>query len=405
LVVGPPQLNLARAVAELKRLAIQNLLGQTFGGYDLLTLDQGTKEPSLDPATTAASSPVIQFFEQAFEWSNIVYICYPYFWGAKARWVLNATSASADPVFDQFLNAGSVRLVVPARPGFENVVNYFLYTSCVWSGQAPPGPNDPGYLSVADEIQALQVGATTGTPVGDPWEVTLPTTLLWAGTDPGRLPINANATIGSPPATSSDTSVRAAVTVTVTSSAAPATYGQALTFTAAVAGPAGAAVSTGQLTFIVDGQATPDSPVPLGADGRATSAPVTSLAVGSHAITATYAGSTTFASGSGTLVQAVGPAATVSTVQSSRNPTPRNRRVHFTTTVQPVAPGGGTPAGQVTFLIDGAPTADSPVSLDHNGTAACARITLTSGDHDVTANYLGNGDFAPSSAILVQTVT
>jgi hypothetical protein len=175
IVVGPPALNQSRAVAELKRLAIQNLLGQPFMGYDLLTigptgpgatipnLAQG--EPGLDPSVTVASNPVVQFFEQAFEWENIVYICYPYFWGGHQRWVQNATSASADPIFDQFLNAGSARLVVPARPGFEGMVNFYLYTSCIWSGQNPPAPNDPGYLSVADEIQAVQVGATDGTPI------------------------------------------------------------------------------------------------------------------------------------------------------------------------------------------------------------------------------------------------
>ena len=210
MVVGPPALNLSRAVGELKRLAIQNLLGQTFTGYDLLTIDPTTGQPSLDPAKTVASSPVIQFFEQAFEWENIVYICYPYFWGGQERWVANATWASADPVFDQFLNAGSVRLVVPATPGFEHAVNFFLYTSSIWSGKSPPGPNDPGYLSVADEIQSVQVGATDGTPIDPPWEITLPTTLLWAGTDPTTLPTNPNAMIGPPPANLSATPVPAA---------------------------------------------------------------------------------------------------------------------------------------------------------------------------------------------------
>ncbi len=142
----------------------------------------------MNPPDTAASSPVIQFFEQVFEWENLVYICYPYFWGGNERWIANATWSSGDSVFDQFLNAGSARVVVPARPGYENLVNYFLYTGTIWGGVNPPAPNDPGYLSIADEIQSIQKGATDGTPVDPPWEVILPTTFLWAGTDPTTLP-------------------------------------------------------------------------------------------------------------------------------------------------------------------------------------------------------------------------
>jgi hypothetical protein len=156
-----------------------------------------------------------------FEWENIVYICYPYFWGGQ--WLQDATYVStdpSDPVFDQFLNAGSARVVVPARPGFENLVNYYLYTSQIWGGQNPPGPNDPSYLSIADEIQAIQVGATDGTPVAPPWEITLPTTFLWAGTDPTSLPSNASPTIGAPPPATPPSLVSIAVAPTNPSLAA-----------------------------------------------------------------------------------------------------------------------------------------------------------------------------------------
>ena|ERR1035438_8303600 len=48
------------------------------------------------------------------------------------------------------------------------------------------------------QIQALKVGSTDGTPVGSSWEVSLPTTLIWAGSDPTTLPTNLNATIQAP---------------------------------------------------------------------------------------------------------------------------------------------------------------------------------------------------------------
>jgi len=107
-------------------------------------------------------------------------------------------SRNADPVFDQFLNAGSARVVVPARPGFENLVLFYLYTGQIWGGSQPPAPNDPDYLSVAQEIETLQRGPTEGLPVGPSWEVKLPTTLLWAGSAPRTLPVNPAPTIPKP---------------------------------------------------------------------------------------------------------------------------------------------------------------------------------------------------------------
>lgn len=198
LVVGPPEVNLSRSVAELKRLVIADLMGNKFSGFELVDRNSAADEPSIDPSGTELDGEVVQFFEQAFEWENLVYICYPYFWGNHEDWSTNVRWASADPVFDQFLNAGSARVIVPARPGLENLVNYFLRTGEIWGGRKPPAPNEPGYLSIADEIQAIQKGATDGVVVGPSWEIVLPTTLLWAGTDESALPYNSQPTIGPP---------------------------------------------------------------------------------------------------------------------------------------------------------------------------------------------------------------
>lgn len=404
-IVGPPALNLSRAVAELKRLAIQNLLGQPFSGYDLITPQPlGTNEPTLSPQSEVAPSPVIQFFEQAFEWENIVYICYPYFWGGHERWAQNATWSSPDPIFDQFLAAGSVRLVVPARPGFEDAVNFFLYTSAVWSGKNPPGPNDPGYLSVADEVQAVQVGATDGTPLAPSWEVTLPTTLLWAGSDPTTLPVNPYATIPPPPP---PTSGLAAVNMTAVSSGGAAVFGQPITFTVTVVPTTGSGTPTGQITFAIDGQAVAGGAATLDDTGKATSPPVTALAVGTHTVVATYAGDSTFAPATELLTQTVAQATSTTAVASSANPATRSSPVAFTVTVTASPPGGGTPTGQASVQVDGQATPDSPLTLDPTGQVTSAGVTtLTTGTHDVTAQYLGDANFAPStSATLTQTVT
>jgi hypothetical protein len=207
-LAGPPELNLERAAAELRRQVIEQLIqplrAGNFEGEDDVTTNPNSAPPNAPMAIVPESmtdADTVQFFEQAFEWENMIYICYPYYWARSSQWVADATSASADPVFDQFLNAGSARVVVPARPGFENLVAYYIQTGQIWGGSQPPAPNDPNYLSVAAEIQALEQGATDGTPYGSSWEISLPTTLLWAGTDPSTLPVNQNATIPAPTST------------------------------------------------------------------------------------------------------------------------------------------------------------------------------------------------------------
>jgi hypothetical protein len=202
-VTGSPDLNKQRVANEMRRLVIEELIGTPFDGAPAIDVDSSSTppdEPSVDLAGARNVARRVQFMEQAFEWENLVFICYPYYWARRSVWATNALSASADPEFDQFLNSGSARVVVPARPGFEALVNFFLYTGQIWGGGDPPAPNDPDYLSIAQEIQAVQVGATDGTPVGSSWEISLPTTLIWAGTDPSTLPTNPDPTIPAPSA-------------------------------------------------------------------------------------------------------------------------------------------------------------------------------------------------------------
>jgi hypothetical protein len=196
-LTGPPALNQQRAINELRRAVVSSLLGQELPLAGDVQEDPATGEPDTPPQAFP-DTDTIQFFEQCLEWSNIVYICYPYYWGRRTQWVLDVNTASADPVFDQFLSAGSARVVVPARPGFENLMLYYLAYGQIWAGGQPPAPNDPDYLSIAEEIQSLQKGASDGTAVDSSWAITLPTTLLWAGTDPATLPTNPNPTIQPP---------------------------------------------------------------------------------------------------------------------------------------------------------------------------------------------------------------
>ncbi len=94
-------------------------------------------------------------------------------------------------------------------------------------------------------------------------------------------------------------------TTTVTSSAAPAILGQSITFTATVSSTTTGTIS-GTVTFFDNGTQL-GTPVTLGCTSKGCTATYSSssLALGTHTISATYSGNTTFAGSSGSLTQYV----------------------------------------------------------------------------------------------------
>jgi hypothetical protein len=175
---------------ELKRQVIEMLTRETFRGFELKT--PATAESAQGPTTrlreAADVAPLIQFLEQAFEWSNMTYIMYPYYWTADSRWKELQMIEGPDANFVRFLRSGSARVIVPARPGFQHAVMYFSIFGVPWSGGVPPIPGDELYVSVAQEIQEMTGAPDEGEP-GLLWEERLPTTLVWLDDDP-NLPRN-----------------------------------------------------------------------------------------------------------------------------------------------------------------------------------------------------------------------
>jgi hypothetical protein len=157
---------------ELKRAAISILTGQHFDSFDALRLTADPHGyPQLDLPETALEAPFIRFFEQAFEWENMVYVFYPYYWGRKDDWVRDAMLEDADLVFGEFLRAGAARLVVPARPGFEEAVAAYLEHGWPIVDEADPAAGAPEtddlpLLSIVDEVKSQQgYSATPGVGV------------------------------------------------------------------------------------------------------------------------------------------------------------------------------------------------------------------------------------------------
>jgi hypothetical protein len=180
-------------IEELKKFCLSLITQQQFDKYGALTTDpdpgpdpdnpgpgSGTGYPQVDLGKALAQGAEIRFFEQAFEWEQVQYVLYPYFWGSKAKsWKAKILSSDPDPDFAAFIRAGAARVVVPVRPGFSEYVLYFLQTGKVWGGGPVPPVTEPAYVPIAEEIRAAeeQPGAEIAVPNGS-WEVTVPTTLV-----------------------------------------------------------------------------------------------------------------------------------------------------------------------------------------------------------------------------------
>lgn len=176
-----PQLNREVEREELKKATISMLRGGRLEGFDAVYEDQEPPGyPEIKVAEAQDEGRLIQFFEQAFEWPQMTYVFYPYFWGRKSLWAERSSGLdNPDPLFSAFLRAGAARVAVPVRRGFEDLVNAYLATDQVWGGGSPPTVGTSLYLSVAQEIRELQDANTDGVPEGDPWEVRVPTTLMY----------------------------------------------------------------------------------------------------------------------------------------------------------------------------------------------------------------------------------
>lgn len=191
---------------------------------------------------------------------------------------------------------------------------------------------------------------------------------------------------------------KAASTLVVNSSANPSVTGEGVTFTAIASSTYG--TPGGTVTFVVDG--VTGSAITLSA-GRAT-VTMPPRPVGNYAVSASYSGDVDHLSSSASLPggQTVARAATTMSLSSDIPAPALGATVTFTAQVAAVAPGMGTPTGNVIFTVDGTPQA--PVALS-GGSASLARSDLGVGNHTVTALYLGDTGYGASSATLTGGAT
>ena len=180
---------------ELKRQVISWLLDEEdFDGRPaLLPNENAAHFNGIDFDEARSTAPTIQFLEQAFEWGNLMYMFYPYYWADAGSWESLSGLTANDPEFERFLRAGSARVVVAARPGFNDAVkNWLQFKMPFLTGQLP-AINDKLHVAIDREIRDL-TAPWDGGIAEDSWEALISTTLLYLDED-GAMPINNDAAV------------------------------------------------------------------------------------------------------------------------------------------------------------------------------------------------------------------
>ena len=187
----------------------------------------------------------------------------------------------------------------------------------------------------------------------------------------------------------------------ITSSVNPSVHGAAVTFTAVVTAT-GTTVPTGTVAFY-DGtvQFGTGTLTAAGTTSAVATFQTTSLAAGTHSITAAYAGDADdFASTSAALSDTVNIASSTTTVAASANPAVAGKALTLTATV---TTNGGTAAGTVNFY-NGTVLLGAGM-LNGAGVATFTSSTLPVGSYSVTAVYVGDSnDTGSTSAALSLTI-
>ena len=113
----------------------------------LYELETGLVKDECFRTDLLAHGETIKFLHHAIEWENMLYFLYPYFWTHPTRWEFKKYLDHPDPMHRAFLKAGSARVVLTIRPGFEDAFLAFIDT-----GDMNELPSSP-HLEIGQEFR------------------------------------------------------------------------------------------------------------------------------------------------------------------------------------------------------------------------------------------------------------
>jgi hypothetical protein len=154
-----PYFNREIEKTELKKCVLSQLTGQDYEYFNAMKYNTPPPGyPQMDINDAEDEGNYVRFFEQAFEWENMTYLFYPYFWANRQNWPTLLQVRDMDPLFEKFLQAGSARVQVPIRSGFvSSILNFIQNGGTPWLlNDAPQVEGDAGepFISMIEEIKA-----------------------------------------------------------------------------------------------------------------------------------------------------------------------------------------------------------------------------------------------------------
>ena len=295
-------------------------------------------------------------------------------------------SYSGDAVFAPSASASVTATSLTVSPAATTYGGSVTFSATVTSGSGTPS----GTVTFRDGVAVI---GTTGLVID---QASFTTNALTAGSHTVTATYDGSVAFGSSTSGSVTESVTAANTVTTVLGAPnPSSFGSPITFTASVTSPGG--IPAGTVTFL-------DGPTIVGtaplSNGQATLG-LSSLATGSHSITATYGTTVDFTtSTSAAISQTVIATATATTLSATPNPASTGSAVTITALVTSL---GGIPTGAVTFLDGATAIGSAPLNA---GQAELVTSTLVTGTHSLTASYAATTNFtASSSPAVAETIS
>jgi large repetitive protein len=393
-LTGNTTQNLTLPNPVLENVSVTDTTGHPISGA---TVSEAAADPTAPFALTAGASaePGTQTAtSQATDSTGQATLClYP---SAAAH--LTATSGALQGSATVDTSGGTASIVIPTLPSVSvsSSAPTSQYKQPV-TFTATAGPNGSGGPTPTGTVTfSIDSVAQNPVPLSPSGQASLTLNSLTAGTHAVTATYSGDSVYGT--ATSApftQTVLPDATSTTLTSTAQPSVTGQAASVTATVTSGPGQGTPSGSVTFTVDG--SPQPAVTL-VNGKA-SVKLTSLAAGTHTITAAYSGDANHvANTSASFTQIVDQDATSASLTTTRTPSTYGQSGSITVKVKANSPGSGTPTGTVTFAVDG--TAGQPVALSV-GKATMPLAGLGAGTHQITVSYSGDQNYlgATSSAL------
>jgi Bacterial Ig-like domain (group 3)/Divergent InlB B-repeat domain len=314
----------------------------------------------------------------------------------------NYTSSSSGPALDQVVNKVVTTTSVGSSLNPSTSGQSVTFTATV--APASAGLASPsGTVTFYDNGVSIGSGAVSTS--GGVTTATLSISSLAIGTHPITATYGGDSdysgSSSSPALSQVVNGVGVATTTKLASSLNPSLVGQSVTLTATITKSSGTGNPTGTVTFKDNGTSIGSGAVSTSGGVTTATLSTSTLAVGTHPITASYSGDGSY-SGSTTgspLSQVVDQISTTASVKSSLNPSTVGQSVTFTATVSPGVAGPVNPTGTVTFYDNGTSIGSGAVSTAGGVTTATyTTSTLTAATHPITAGYGGDADYAASTS-------